>query len=477
MISSEGRVAALGKFLVSYAESLGKITAAKQARSAENAGPSNRTKQLHILYLLSDLIHHTRHHSHVSPLSVSTAELLKQPVSNIVTLASKYDQSAHARHHTRIKDLIEIWETRGDYPIEHCQKLRDHAATALRNAPINSDEVSKSQARDLPESTEIGGDVPFNMPATHGEESTPFYDLPAGNMMPHIIPNSTAPIDPQSMKPLHFPSGPADKILISAVQDLLRSADELDSIRLIDWEGEGRYINEMGQVLTKDDGRNDVLEGESYYGWSYEFCQDMKRMASGSDKYRGITNRELSYEGSQSPRKRRRYSYSSSNRSRSRDGFESRSRSRNRSRNRSRSRDRDERPGAAHNGFRESQVLTPTTSKSYHSSSVDPRVNPDLQGMISVSGTVVPPPHTFTQGHPLGPGGLVIPPRPPNYVGLWPPPPPPPPGPGGALPFSVPGMGVVFPSSAQERLPAAYPRGQNRLAQGPFINTNGGNRR
>ena len=262
------------------------------------------------------------------------------------------------------------------------------------------------------------------MPPSHGDPSIPFYDLPAGNMMPLIIPNSTAPINPQSMKPLQFVTGPADPKLAAIVDDFLRSVDVLDVVSFAEHDDSRIDVDELGQSLLRDEISGEILEGDGYYGWSLAFCEKMK---NGKD-IRGFDNDVTHGESrsrSRSPRKRRRYSssrsYSSTDEGRSNSRSRSRSIGRERSRSISATRPRSlptdprvQRPGPAYG--------QPPPPPPMQSQGPSPPPPPPMQSQ----GPSPPPPPPFTQGFPLGPGGVPIPPRPAGYNGPWPPPPPPP---------------------------------------------------
>ncbi|KAI9763789.1 MAG: hypothetical protein M1840_009114 [Geoglossum simile] len=175
------------------------------------------------------------------------------------------------------------------------------------------------------------------MPAMHGELSTPYYDLPAGNLMPHIIPNSVAPINPHLVKPLQFVAGPADERLATAVKDLLRNVGDIFGDRDRLNEGTVRDVDELGLPTLRRDASGELIGADGYYGWSKAFCEKTKdRRKEKKFRGRGRRGRSESRSESLTPRKRRRYSNSDNSRSRSRDRLRSYSRSRSLSNERSR---------------------------------------------------------------------------------------------------------------------------------------------
>ena len=297
------------------------------------------------------------------------------------------------------------------------------------------------------------------MPATHGDPSAPYYDLPAANMMPHIIPNSKTPIDPRRMKALQFAQGPADRDLISAVKGYLREADMIYGLPVDEDDEFSFRMDELGQSLYVDKLTGDVTGGESYYGWSKKLCERMKgktpidrdRSISPSRSPSGISrkrrqsmssDRSRSRSLSRSPRPR----FGRSNGSRSRSPHRSRFEFMQRSSSRSRSRRRDSRSPPLRRDNGRPMDRAPLSS----SSSRQEQANP--------SG--LPFQFPFAGGFPLVP-----PPRPPNWMGPWPPAPPPAGAAGTPVPVFVPPPPPLN-SVGQPPLPWMHGPGQYGQASG-----------
>ena len=327
----------------------------------------------------------------------------------------------------RLGDLIKLWQHEEYFEKDQLAKIRN-----IIEDPTSEREPASSLGGGP--STSIGKETPFVMPLNHGDPSLPFYELPAGNFMPHITPNRTLPMRPNQIRALQFAPGAADESLVHAVKDFLREVEYIDNVydRLED-EGIVADIDEMGQVPYKDEAGD--LVGDTYYGWSRAFCDKMNaRRKDGGNGIRGRSRSpsfSSSHSRSRSPRKRQRHSYDSGHSS-------SRSRS-------------PRRTGT-------SQRRDGSSSAFQHASDQDKpaqavRVMPTPPTFMNQrsfdSGSPVPPPPSGISGMPmptfrpppLGPNGMPIPPpRPSNWTGPWPPPPPPPP-PGpvhGNSPFSHP---------------------------------------
>ncbi|KAF2841352.1 hypothetical protein M501DRAFT_544124 [Patellaria atrata CBS 101060] len=325
---SEGRLEAILKFLTA----LSKSSADDPRVSSRSAPVSSRKKRLHILYILNDLLHHTKYHESNSEIQTILTNRLESHLLSLVELSASYKLETNRKLHGKLSQLMTLWKDNGYYDKQFIDKL--HIIVAHGKVPEDTNR-----------------DTPWFLPKTHGDYSTPWYDLPAGNLIPHIIPRSSRPIDPRDVRPLQLKAGPADEELVDAVKKLLQDAEyiygECDASErgIVD-------IDNIGQPLVKDEGVGDMVVSDTYYGWSTRFCEQMKRLRRGGppkDRGRSISReRDRSYSRSlsrsrsrmSSPRKRRRYDSRSLSRSRSRSlrGYASRSRSRSYSSRGSRSR-------------------------------------------------------------------------------------------------------------------------------------------
>ena len=400
---------------------------------------------------MNDLLHHTKYHiespSAYSMLTGNTQSYLV----DLFRAASGYNLEVYVKQHRCVTDLLDIWEGNSYYQFSYIQKLRDTVSLASKVGYADSDEHTKLSEET---SSEAKKDAPYLLPLSHGDPSTPFYDLPAGNMMPHITSNSVRAISPQLLKALQFTAGPADENLVMAVKDFLKSVESIDAHAPEDRQDD-MDVDELGQSFLGDEIAGIVLEGEGYYGWSRAFCEKMKKRDLGLGEMARIVERAGSIDRSLSPRKRRRYSDSGSNRSRDRTMDKSRSSSlssnsglsrRNNQRSSSKSKDLSNQQRR----YRSLRSRSRSRSPSYSPPQTVPvferpssPANPQPMQRTQAQGPSPPPPmpfpHPFAKGFPLGPGGVPIPPPPPpNYHGPWPPPPPPLPNPNSGSAISAP---------------------------------------
>ena len=282
-------------------------------------------------------------------------------------------------------------------------------------------------------------DAPYIMPPSHGEISTPFYDLPAGNLMPCIVPNSLNPIDPQAVKPVPLRAGPADEKLIRVVQAFLQDAGSIYGAKRPDNVIGTADIDELGQPIPPSDQPRGTSAGEGYYGWSKAFCEKIRLR----NDERPIADSPFpDYQANLESRRKRRYSSSDSSRSRSGSRPASRSpfsegetgrmrRGSNGSGSRSISHSRLQRS----NQSRDPKVAVWARSESSRSktrsysppdvATSEDRPAGDEQSLISAPPNdglrrgALPPPAFLQQGF-FSPGQIPIPPPPPaNYRGPW----------------------------------------------------------
>lgn len=460
-MQSTARVAALGKYLTALANSFtADVATSRQARE-----PSSKRKRLHILYVLNDVLYHV----HVRRQDPGLCALVEPFLPGLVESAAAFANCP--KHVKKISELASLWEEHGYFSSPFTCKLKDtirdaptsHAASAANGAP---GAITTTNGK-------LSKDAPFVMPAMHGDASVPWYDLPAANWLPVIEPNSSRPMNPSMVKPLQFMPGPADKVLVKAVQDLLTDVDRIYAKDVRLGEDPTDDIDLLGQRVVLDEVTGDVVGGETYYGWSRNFCEKMKQRRKKADGPEGdrrgrsqsrTESRSPSRSSSRPAFKRRRMSDPRSSRSRSRSRSDSRRRSHSRARRRprsySRSRSRSPRGDRRYHRSRsQSQEYSPPPppgSKNYDT--------PSGNGQHKAFPNAAPP---FPPGPPnvSFPFAATPPPPPPNWQGPWPPPPPPPPM-AGAMPNwmsqvgpppPLPGGGWGVPPPAQVPPPPRLP--------------------
>ncbi len=228
--------------------------------------PSLKRKRLHILYILSDALHH----ADATNGSLATAGDATMPA--LVASAAAFENCP--KHMRKLQALVDIWQDKEHFPPATIAKLRDAIASKGSNVATNGEAATTTATESsVPK---IAKDVPFTIPAMHGDATTPWFDLPAATWLPHLTPSSTDPMPPEFIKPLHLAAGPADDKLAAAVKRLLSTADRLYSSSHNAADGPDEDIGELGERIVIDEITGDVISGETYYGWSLRFCEQMK---------------------------------------------------------------------------------------------------------------------------------------------------------------------------------------------------------
>ncbi|KAI0118513.1 hypothetical protein F4776DRAFT_634433 [Hypoxylon sp. NC0597] len=449
LAQSPARITALGKYMTALAKSFPQDVAA----SRKTREPSSKRKRLHILYILNDVLYH----AYVRDENPGFAEKLESFMPDLFRLAAAFLNSP--KHTKKVQDLVALWSENRYFSEAFIQKLQ----AIIQDAPNSVSDVDAPADGALATGTKSTKDAPFIMPAIHGDVTASWYDLPAANWLPVIEPNSTRPMNPDMIKPLQLTAGPAEKNLIKAVQDLLADVDRIYNKDHREVERSTEDIDQLGQRVVRDEITGDVIDGESYYGWSRAFCEKMKqrhkKTGSSGNGHRGrSTSRSVSRSRSSS-RSSSRPAYKRQRVSSSRSSSRTRSRSRSRRRGYSRERSNRRRSYSSSRSRSHSRSRAPrynrsrSRSRSPERSSPPPPRSYDLPyGSSNVKqqpGFPTQPPHPnpqypqhstppFPQSFPPIPPdiGQFIPPPPPppqNYQGQWPPPPPP-----GGMPPNVP---------------------------------------
>ncbi|KAJ5958161.1 RNA polymerase II large subunit CTD [Penicillium vulpinum] len=376
---------------------------------------SPKRQRLHILYLLNDLLHHCKYHLGTTTTFSTVSGSLQLHLVNLVGHAATSDRQKNPRHHRRLDDLLDVWSEHEYFHPDLVNKLRE--VVAMGGPPPSNDTAELNPAK------KSGKDVPFIVPSTHGDLSTRWHEIRVGNIYPHIIPNSTIPIQTDAIRPIQLLAGPASRKSVETLKAFF--ADVNNSFdRETHRDDRHTDTDQAGQKVTRGENTSDILDGEHYYGWSLEFSQATDTDTEDSRSRSRSRTRSRSH--SRTNHKRRRYSDSSSSRSESNSPSGSRS----------------YRNGFRHYRNRRSKSRSPQRSRS-RESSYTPREPPTSH---------FPPPHhpqhppapinSFPPTHPptgqyahppMGPNTGYAQVPPPNY-GSWPPPPPhmpfPPPGPG-----------------------------------------------
>ncbi|UKZ46151.1 hypothetical protein TrVGV298_000349 [Trichoderma virens] len=273
IVPSTARCTALGKFWAVLSKNL----------AMENDGkrPSTKRRRLHLLYIANDVLFHEVVRQSNRKLGEAWAGILPAMIGN----AAAFDNCP--KHKTKLGGLINLWEKKAYFSPELVAQLR----TALSNG---SAEITAVNLELSESSLKLAKDAPYILPSFHGDASVPWYDLPAGTWLPHITPNSSRPMIPDQVRPIQLAAGPAEKRVVDAVKMLLKDADYIYSKDSEPSDDLHTGYSEMGERIILDEITGEVIGGESYYGWSRQFCERMKERLKKSKKASGERSRSAS---------------------------------------------------------------------------------------------------------------------------------------------------------------------------------------
>ncbi|KAK3997560.1 hypothetical protein QBC44DRAFT_315081 [Cladorrhinum sp. PSN332] len=318
LVPSSARVAPFCKYLVALSKSFG---SEKDVLVQTHKGrmPSAKRRRLHLLYVLNDILYHAKYRSRDTEFS----RKLEPTLSALLRSAVSFRNCP--KHIRKIQDLVTLWEE-NQYFSPDC--IRD--LNAAIEAPVSEDQDCKDSQVDTSADAvaKAAKSEPFVLPAMHGDPSIPWYDLPAGNWLSVMEPNSIRPMNTSMIKPLVLAKGPAEEGLVDAVKKLL---DDVDKIYFKDTEHNKTVqdVGQMGEIIETDEITGEIIGGETYYGWSRAFCEKMKaRKRNGGrsndeDRGRGRSRSARSYSRSESRSRspHRQHQSDVSNRSSSRPAF------------------------------------------------------------------------------------------------------------------------------------------------------------
>ncbi|RBR23057.1 uncharacterized protein FIESC28_04052 [Fusarium coffeatum] len=232
---STARTTALAKYLGALSKSL----------QDDGSRPSLKRRRLHLLYVLNDVFHHFV----ARKGDVQFAMLWEKVLPSLIASAAAFNNCP--KHKKKLADLIQIWLEK--------QYLRPNVIIQLEDALASGVAPQTEEPQVSNASIKLAKDAPFTLPSFHGDHSVPWYDLPATTWLPHLTPNSTKAMYPDQIRPIQLASGPADKVLVTAVQDLLGEVERMFS-KEQKWDDDND-LNELGERVVLDEITGDIIGG------------------------------------------------------------------------------------------------------------------------------------------------------------------------------------------------------------------------
>ncbi|KAL6879115.1 hypothetical protein J3F83DRAFT_758833 [Trichoderma novae-zelandiae] len=274
IVPSTARCTALGKFWAVLSKNL--------AEEADGKRPSARRRRLHLLYIANDVLYHQVVRQGSRKVGEAWAGVLPAMMGH----AAAFDN--FPKHKAKLSGLIDLWEDKAYFTPDLIAQLR----TALSNGSAEMTAVNLELSET---SLKLAKDAPYILPSFHGDASIPWYDLPAGTWLPHITPNSSRPMIPDQIRPIQLAAGPAEKRVVDAVKTLLKDADYIYSKESEPSDDVHMGYSEMGERIVLDEITGEVIGGDSYYGWSRQFCERMRerRKKQYTERSRAAADNEI----------------------------------------------------------------------------------------------------------------------------------------------------------------------------------------
>src|SRR3978361_1524315 len=135
--------------------------------AAKRREPSIKRRRLHLLYLVNDLLHHAKYNSNDASISSKFQPVLPTLFGHAAAFKSC------PNHNRKLRDLLKLWQEKDYYSREYIDKLRE----TVHNAFEAGEYSEGSNTLENNDSSQATKSMPYIMPATHGDTSTPWFDL------------------------------------------------------------------------------------------------------------------------------------------------------------------------------------------------------------------------------------------------------------------------------------------------------------
>ncbi|KAK3370196.1 hypothetical protein B0H63DRAFT_564414, partial [Podospora didyma] len=249
LVPSTSRIAAFCSYIAALSKLFGEPRDPTQPNRLGKV-PSAKRRRVHMLYILNDILHNLLN----ATTRKSFAQKLEPTLPSLIKSASSFLNSP--KHSQKIQDLILHWKEEGFFDDAVITQLR--AALSSSTSPGDPG-LAPPSIIPAANPTRVVHNV---LPPVHGDASMRWYDLPAGTWLRAIQRGSTRPMNPSDIAPIPMARGTADPRLVEAVTRLIGEVEKM-------------YGNDVNNP-PGDIDRMGEFSGETYYGWSPEFCEKMR---------------------------------------------------------------------------------------------------------------------------------------------------------------------------------------------------------
>ena len=271
------RIASFGEYLVSLSAYL--------AEGKKYSQKERITARLHILYVISDVLHASKYH-HMDFLPKGTGDInalakpkksdslpdteeecftdslgegLKPHIAQLVRLTALDMGTEGSTEEAKLRDMVDWWRESELLTSQHFLLVEESMARALDQAQ--------------------GRKGKYTLPSRFGGQNT-WHDLPASYMLALLARSPDRPINIDELKPIKFDKPEPSQQVCERLDQYFDSIDLHFSPDADNPTGETeRYklgLDPMGHLVKEDKAtgaREVVCNG---YGWSMKLCEDMQ---------------------------------------------------------------------------------------------------------------------------------------------------------------------------------------------------------
>ncbi|KAF2626567.1 hypothetical protein BU25DRAFT_449154 [Macroventuria anomochaeta] len=341
------RIAVLGDYLVSVSKSVVVETMPAAAKKAVR-------NRLDLLLVVNDALHTDKYHRNSTAKHGLLGTEFTSHLAELVELAASCAVEKDSQVEKKLRAIINYWAVNKLVSQDLLKSLRERADEIFLQAQGGTPIRKRN----------------YLLPEYHGDQTAPWYELPASYMLDQMVKQPNRPLDPYRIKVARFDKKPVSTHVRKLLDNYFENIDLKHTPTGDNPTGETKkynlWLDPMGQLVKRNKETGETRTVSNGYGWSTKFCQDMqkdgvpesiKTLRDDAERMEAAPERQRDRRRySRSPRRRRRSSSVSSHgrgrdrRSRSgsyasRSSYDSRSRSRSRHHDRRRRSQRDEERG------------------------------------------------------------------------------------------------------------------------------------
>ncbi|KAJ4352912.1 hypothetical protein N0V95_003822 [Ascochyta clinopodiicola] len=252
------RIAVLGDYLVSISRS----TVVDKASSAPKKATRNR---LDILLVANDALHTDKYHRSSIAKHDSLGLELVPHLLELVEMAASCATEKGSQVERTLRAIINCWAVNQLVNEDAFKSLRERADETFLLAQGGTPVRKRN----------------YLLPEYHGDQTAPWYELPAAYMLDQMIAQPNRPLDPYRIKVARFNKKPVSTHVRKLLDNYFENIDLKHTPTGDNPTGETKqynlWLDPMGQLVKRDKETGDAVTVSNGYGWSMKFCQEMQK--------------------------------------------------------------------------------------------------------------------------------------------------------------------------------------------------------